>query len=87
MTKSDKRGSKTAADLNKQFKHARRRMLVSGALAAVALIVGIQHLVAHAGWRPIPIGMGVQDLLIGYPVAGLIGLAALFVWGSTPSRN
>ena len=87
MTKSDKRGSKAAADLNKQFKHARRRMLVSCALAAVALVVGIQHLVAHAGWRPIPIGMGAQDLLIGYPVAGLIGAAALFVWGSTPSRN
>lgn len=87
MTKRDKRGSDDAADLNRQFKRAGRRMLAARVLAATSVIVAIQHLLAHAGWKPIPIGMGKQDLLIGYPVAGLIGLAAVFVWGGTSSRN
>ncbi|CAN5120876.1 hypothetical protein BH09ACT10_BH09ACT10_00190 [soil metagenome] len=84
MTKSDKRRGKEIAEVDDYFKRARNRALVMYSFAVVALAVGIQHLLAHAGWRPIPIGMGKQDLLIGYPTAGLIGLAAVYMWGTTP---
>lgn len=85
MSKRDNR--RNSDDLNDQFKHARRRTLAAAALAIAALIVAIQHLLAHAGWRPVPLTMGAQDLFMGYPVAMLIGVAAVFIWGSIPSRG
>lgn len=87
MTKRPKRVSKDPIDLDKQFRRAGQRTWAARLLAALALTVGVVHLLAHAGWQPIPIGMGKQDLLIGYPVAGLVGMAALYIWGSTPSRK
>lgn len=38
----------------------------------LAVLIAIQHLVAHAGFRPLPISMGLQDLLLGYPAAALL---------------
>jgi len=56
------------------------RRVTSWSLFALAALIAAQHLVAHAGWRPIPLSMGWQDILIGYPTAGVllvVGLLAL----------
>jgi hypothetical protein len=56
------------------------RRVISWSLFALAPLIAVQHLVAHAGWRPIPLSMGWQDILIGYPTAGVllvVGLLAL----------
>jgi len=47
----------------------------------------VQHLLAHAGWRPLPLAMAAQDLFIGYPVGGVIALAGLYVWGTAPTAG
>lgn len=54
-------------------------------LLVVAVAIAAQHLFAHAGYRPIPMTMGQQDLLVGYPTAAVLGMIGLFIWGRKPS--
>ena len=57
----------------------KRRILSWTLFVAAGLIAGL-HLLAHAGWRPIPLSMGWQDIAIGYPTAlvlAIIGAMAL----------
>lgn len=51
------------------------------AIAAVGIVVGVVHWLAHIGWRPIPLTMGAQDLFLGYPAAGLLAVTALLILG------
>ena len=51
-----------------------RRRLASTTLLTLAAVIAIQHLVAHFGFRPIPIPMGWQDILIGYPMAAVLAM-------------
>jgi hypothetical protein len=53
-------------------------------LFGLAALIAVQHLVAHAGWRPIPISMGWQDLLIGYPAAGVLAVIGGIVGDPNP---
>ena len=54
-------------------------------LIVLAIAIAGQHILAHAGYRPIPLTMGQQDLVIGYPVAAVFGVIALLIWGRKPS--
>ena len=54
---------------------------VRRSFVGVAVLIGIVHWLAHIGWRPIPLSMGWQDLLLGYPTAGVIAVAAAIVLG------
>lgn len=69
----------TQADINRQLRRWTPRRITSWSLAALALIIAAQHLLAHGGFQPIPISMGWQDILIGYPTALMVGIAAMFV--------
>jgi len=44
------------------------------------------HVLAHSGLQPIPVTMGWQDILIGYPTAALFALAGLFILDPRPAR-
>ena len=48
------------------------RRLASWSLMLTGVVVAIQHLLAHAGLSAIPLSMGWQDVLVGYPMAGLM---------------
>lgn len=63
---------------------ATRRRWAYWSLFSLAAVIVMQHLLAHSGWKPIPLTMGWQDLLVGYPMGGLLAIAGLFVWGSAP---
>ena len=63
-----------------------RRLATWGLFFLAALVAG-QHLVAHAGFRPLPISMGWQDILVGYPMAMALGMAAAIVWGAKPEGH
>lgn len=65
----------TQADIDRQLRAWPPRRIASWALMLLGVVVAAQHLVAHAGFRPIPISMGAQDLLIGYPTAALLFIA------------
>ena len=68
------------SDVNQQLPNWTKRRVLSWALFGLGGLIAIQHLVAHAGFRPMPFSMGWQDILIGYPTAivvAVIGLIAL----------
>jgi hypothetical protein len=62
------------SDIDKQLSNWSKRRILSWSLFALAGLVAVQHLLAHGGFRPIPISMGWQDLLIGYPTAIVIAI-------------
>ncbi|ABL82426.1 MULTISPECIES: hypothetical protein [unclassified Nocardioides] len=62
------------SDIDKQLSNWTKRRLASWTLFGLAGLVAAQHLVAHAGWRPIPIPMGWQDTLLGYPTAIVLAI-------------
>jgi hypothetical protein len=62
-------------DIDKQLSNWSKRRILSWSLFTLAGIVAVQHLVAHAGFRPLPMSMGMQDLLLGYPMAILLTVA------------
>ncbi|GAA1130121.1 hypothetical protein [Nocardioides aquiterrae] len=72
------------SDVDKQLSNWSKRRIASWSLFALAALVAVQHLVAHAGWRPIPISMGWQDLLIGYPAAIVIAIIGGIVMDPNP---
>ena len=57
------------SDIDKQLSNWSKRRVLSWSLFALAGLVAAQHLLAHAGFRPLPISMGWQDILVGYPAA------------------
>lgn len=61
--------------IDKQLSLWSKRRVLSWSLFALAGIVAAQHVLAHSGFGPMPISMGWQDLLIGYPTAGLLAIA------------
>lgn len=71
---SNRRRAKTS-DIDKQLSNWSRRRVLSWSLFALAGIIAVQHVLAHGGFRPIPISMGWQDLLLGYPMAILLAVA------------
>lgn len=72
------------SDVDKQLSNWTKRRIASWSLFALAALVAVQHLIAHAGWRPIPISMGWQDLLIGYPAAIVIAIIGGIVMDPNP---
>lgn len=79
LSPQEQRHRATQAEINRQLRHWPPRRIAAWSLFALAVVVAVQHIIAHGGFRPIPLNMGWQDLLIGYPMAGLIFIVGLFV--------
>ena len=67
-------GRPTAAEIDRQLTSWPPRRIASWSLMIAAGVVVVQHLIAHAGVQPLPLSMGWQDILVGYPTAALLGL-------------
>jgi hypothetical protein len=80
-----RRQEDAARDLDRQLRGWSRRRWACRLLFVLAGVIVVQHLFAHSGWRPLPISMGWQDLLVGYPMAAVMAVVALIVLGNTPS--
>lgn len=72
MSPIRRRASKT--DVDRQLSNWTKRRVLSWSLFGLAALVAGQHLLAHAGFRPIPLSMGWQDLLFGYPTAAALAI-------------
>lgn len=68
-------------EMNRQLRVWTPRRIAGWTLAGVAVLMAVVHWVAHIGYRPIPLSMGWQDLLIGYPMAAFLGIAAIIILG------
>ena len=62
------------SDVDTQLSNWTKRRVLSWSLFGLAGLVAVQHVLAHAGFRPIPISMGWQDTLIGYPTAIVLAI-------------
>ena len=71
---SNRRRAKKS-EIDQQLSNWSKRRVLSWSLFTLAGIVAVQHVLAHGGVRPIPISMGWQDLLLGYPMAILLAVA------------
>lgn len=76
------RAQKSAAD--RQLSNWTKRRVLSWTLFVLAISVAVQHLVAHAGFRPLPLSMGWQDLLLGYPMAAFLAVAGAIALDPNP---
>lgn len=74
QTDADREKRAVQRDIARQLSGWTPRRVGAWTLFVLALLVASQHLLAHLGWRPIPVSMGWQDLLIGYPAAGVLGV-------------
>lgn len=79
VTQTDQEKARIQRDLDRQLNSWTWRRITSWSLFGLALVVVVQHLLAHTGWRPIPVSMGWQDLLVGYPTAGLLAIVGAFM--------
>lgn len=66
-------------EIARQLNPWSRRRVAAWSLFVLAVVVAGQHVLAHLGWRPIPLSMGWQDLLLGYPMAGALAVTAAIV--------
>lgn len=57
------------SEAERQLSNWTTRRVLSWSLFALAGLVVVQHLLAHAGMRPLPMSMGWQDVIVGYPTA------------------
>ncbi len=71
----------------KKRRTAARYFWGARALFGLSLLIVLQHLLAHSGWQPVPLTMGWQDLLIGYPMAAVLAMVGLVAWGNEPGRR
>lgn len=68
------------SEVDKQLSNWTKRRVLSWSLFSLAGLVAVQHVLAHGGFRPVPLSMGWQDILLGYPTAflfAIIGAIAL----------
>jgi uncharacterized ferritin-like protein (DUF455 family) len=66
-------------EVNRQLRVWTPRRIVGWALVGLAIPMAVVHWVAHLGYRAIPLSMGAQDLFLGYPAAGLLGVTAAII--------
>ncbi len=81
LTAAERLRADRQRQLNRQLRFWTPARLLGWALVAIGVLVGLVHWLAHLGWRPIPLTMGWQDLVLGYPMAGAIIVAAAVFLG------
>lgn len=79
LTPEEQRRRDVQKDINRQLRRWTPRRMAAWSLFVLAGVMAVQHIVAHMGVRPLPMSMGWQDLLVGYPMAGLILVVGAFV--------
>lgn len=79
MTQAEQENARIQRDIDRQLNNWTWRRIVSWTLFGLAAVIAVQHLLAHAGWQPLPVSLGWQDLLVGYPTAGLLAIVAAFM--------
>lgn len=83
-TPEQARRRQVQSEIDRQLRSWPPRRLATWALMLGAFLVAGQHLLAHAGVQPLPFSMVRQDIFLGYPAAGLLGIAGLMLLDPRP---
>lgn len=73
-------------EIRRQLSPWTRRRVAAWGLMGLGIGVAGQHVAAHGGFRPLPLSMGWQDLLTGYPMAILLGVVGAMLLDPRPTR-
>ena len=87
QTPTEKARAARQKEIDRQFRMWTPRRVVAWSFFGLAFVVAAQHMLAHLGWRPLPISMGWQDLLIGDPAAGVIAIIGALGLGARSTRQ
>lgn len=71
-------------EINRQLRVWTPRRIMGWTVAGIAVLVAVVHWIAHLGYSVLPLSLGWQDVLLGYPVAAMLGVAAAVILGSGP---
>lgn len=72
------------SDVDTQPSNWSKRRVLSWSLFVLAAVVAVQHVLAHGGFQPLPISMGWQDILVGYPTAALLAVTGAVMLDPNP---
>lgn len=86
LSPAQERRRAAQADINRQLRRWPPRRIAAWALFVLGGLIAGQHIVAHLGVRPLPLTMGWQDLLVGYPTALFVVILGAFVVEPRRSR-
>lgn len=67
--------------INRQLRGWTPVRILAVGLLVVAAAVAVNHAIAHLGDPWLPMSMGWQDILVGYPTAGVIAMVAFIILG------
>lgn len=73
-------------EMRRQLSTWTRRRIAAWSMFVLAIVMAIMHVFAHGGWKPIPLSMGWQDLLLGYPMAAVIFVAGAMILDPHPTK-
>ena len=76
---AEERRKAAQADINRQLRRWPPRRVAAWSLFLLAGAIAAQHVFAHLGFRPLPLTMGWQDLLVGYPTAIVVLIVGAIV--------
>lgn len=63
------------------------RRLLAWAMMIFAAAMALNHLLMHMGFSWLPLSQGWQDLLVGWPMAGVIAIVGAIVLGAEPTAK
>lgn len=69
------------AAARREFQQSQKRHAIAYSLFAIAGVMAVSHFFEHAGAFQL-LSPGLQDLLLGWPMAALIGLAGAIIYGT-----
>lgn len=85
LTPGERRQLEYNAEVKKQLRGRwTPRRVLAWSLFGLALVIAIQHIFAHLGKPILSFSMGLQDLVIGWPMAGVIALVGLLILDAKP---
>ena len=71
-------------EIDRQLRVWTPRRILGWTVGGIAVVVPVVHWIAHLGYPVLPLSLGWQDVLLGYPVAALLGVTAAIILGSGP---
>lgn len=77
--------ARTQREINRQLRAWSPRRIIAWAIIIFAVAMAANHILAHMGESWLPMSLGWQDLLVGYPMAGIIALVGFIILGQMPS--
>ena len=69
------------AEARRAYRHRQHRHVAAFGIWGIAVVIAVTHFAEHAGSIRL-MSPGLEDLLIGWPMAAVLGIVGAFVYGT-----